>query len=118
MNKVKIENIEELRDWINSHHNFECEIEDDSLLIQIYLTSSIAIWFEEKDSIHDIILRAIKYFEDFSADNELNAFLQSDYVKQYGYTSSECIKMLMSDEQALRELAKELREIIAKQNIN
>jgi len=113
MEKIKIENVEDLRDWVTSHHNFECEMEDDSLLIQIHLTSSIAIWFEEKDSIHDIILRTIEYFEDFSTDNEYNKFLQSDYVKQYGYTPSECIKMLVSDEESFHNLAKELRELIA-----
>ena len=115
MEKNKIDNIEDLRDWITSHNNFECDIEDDSLLIQIHLTSSLSIWFEDKDTIFDIINRVIKYFEDFNADSEFDTFLRNDYVKQYDYTPAECMEMLKSDEKALHEMAQELRKIIATQ---
>jgi hypothetical protein len=113
MEKVKIENIEDFIEWINSHNenNFHCEIDGDSLLVECNY-SSMNIWFEEQDTISNIIKRAIEYFEDFSADNEFESFLQSGYVKQYGYTPSECIKMLMSDEASFKELAGELRMVI------
>jgi hypothetical protein len=115
MDKVKIENIEDFVEWINSYkeESFYCEIDTDSLFVECNYRSSMYIWFEEKDTIRDIILRAIEYFEDFRADNEFDIFLESGYVRQYAYTPSECIRMLMSDEESFHALAKELREMIA-----
>ena len=109
----KITDIEELKEWITNHSNFMIiESDTDRFVIQCPCDASVTIEFSKNDDIMKILLNTIACFEEFSADEKFDDWWSPAFGKNNGFTQSEFLRMLMSDEQALRELAKELREII------
>ena len=108
----KITNTQELYEWIISHNNFNGYISENEVFIQAPYDSSSSINIEEIDDINTIILKVAEELEDFSADNEFDELWSREFGKENNFTPSEFMRALMSDEQALLELAKELREIL------
>ena len=109
----KITNIEKLKEWITNHSNFMIiENDADRFIVQCPCDASVTVEFSENDDIFKIISNTIACFEDFSADERFNEWWCPALGNDNGFTPSEFLRMLMSDEKALRELAKELREIL------
>ena len=110
---TKIKTIEDLQEWITSHSDFIIiENDTDRFIVQCPCDASVTIELAEKDDFLKIILNTIACFEDFSADEKFDEWWSPALGKQNGFTPSGFLRMLMSDEEALRELAQELREII------
>ena len=115
MENKKIKNVEDLQNWIENHSEF-CiiEKEEDFFTVQGYCDSSLTVHFDRKDSMLTIFLNVIGLLEDFRADDEFDKMWSADFGKQNGFTPSEFLRMLISDEEDFHILAKELREIVAK----
>ena len=115
MNKIaKITTKEELYEWIVAHNNFNGYLSENELYITAPYNSSTLINIEENDSFQDVLLKVIKDFEEFSADHEFNELWNEWFGQRENLTPSEFLRMLMSDEESLHELAKELRQLLIK----
>ena len=113
---TKIKTIEDLQEWITSHSNFMIvENDTDRFIVQCPCDASVTIELAERNDFLKIILHTIACFEDFSADEKFDEWWSPAFVKDNGFTPSKFMRALMSDEQALRDFAQELREIVTKQ---
>ena len=119
MENTQIKNIEDLQNWIEKHSEF-CIIEkgEDYFTIQGHCDSLLTIHFDKQDSSLTTLCKTIGFCEDFNADDEFDAIWGIEFQTQNRFRPSEFLRMLMSDEEDFHNLAKELREIVAKQNIN
>ena len=112
---IKIKNVNDLSEWIESHNGFDSDVENNELFIRAPRHYTMYIGFEDTDSLFEIFMKVLEYFDDFDADYEFDKMWSADFGKHNGFRPSEFLRALMSDEEDFHNLAQELREIIAKQ---
>jgi len=121
MEKIKFEKRSQLIKWISEQKDFNIvDVSNNSFEIKCSNFSCLTINHKKGDSVNQIIEIIIETIDNYSIDDDFNTFLEyaTTEMQPFPYTPSEFMRALMSDEQTLRELAKELREIVTKQNIN
>ena len=114
--KFKIEKRTQLLKALSEQKDFSIvDISNNSFDIKCSNFSCLTIKHKKGDSVNQIIEIIIETIDNYSADDDFNTFWEYATTKMqpFPYTPSEFMRALMSDEQALRELAKELRGIIA-----
>jgi hypothetical protein len=110
--RININNLQELFDWINDTNLcYVVENDDEYFIIEAPNNADQHIWFEKNDDIDVIICKTITELENFDADNRFAELWSVDFANHNHFTPSQFIKMLKEDEETFRNLAWKLRTV-------
>ncbi|MDR2147270.1 MAG: hypothetical protein LBE91_12505 [Tannerella sp.] len=106
----KIENLQQLFDWIdNSKICCVSEKEDDYFCIEASNNADVFINIETEDAIDDIVFCTIERLQDFNADERFMELWSKEFAERNHFRPSQFLKMLQEDEASFKELAGRLR---------
>jgi hypothetical protein len=107
----KIENLQQLFDWIENNDCRLFDKEKDNFSIEAPKNATWQIQFEKDDDIEEIIYKTIEQLEYFDANERFTEFWCKEFAESNGFTPLQFITMLKEDEETFRFLARELRKI-------
>jgi len=109
--KVKIGNLEQLFDWIESNNCYVFDKAKDYFFVEAPNNAGWQIQFEKDDDIENIISKTIEQLEEFDADEKFTEYWSADFAKHNAFTPLQFITMLKKDENTFGYLARELKKI-------
>ena len=108
--QIKIENLEQLFDWIEWRDCYVLDKAEDNFFIEAPNNVFWQVLFDKDDKIEDIISKTIKQLEEFDADENFSEYWSAYFAKQNNFTPLHFITILKKGEEIFRELARELKK--------